>query len=238
MMNPYLAEFVGTTFLLVLGLGVNASVTLGKAYARQGGWMLVCVAWGIAVTLAIYVAGPSSGAHLNPAVTLALALDGTLDWNMVPGYILAQMAGGIAGGILVYFHFLPHWKETPDAVVKLGVFSTSPAIPNTAANFFSEVLATAVFIFGLFFIGTGKFADGLNPIVVGVLVTSIGLSMGSTTGFAINPARDLGPRIAHALMPIAGKGGSGWSYAWIPVAGPLTGAVLAWVLKSLLLPNA
>lgn len=236
-MNAYLAEFVGTTLLIVLGLGVNASVTLVKAYARQGGWMLVCVGWGLAVTLAIYASGEASGAHLNPAVTLAFALDGALGWDQVPGYIMAQLAGGIFGGILIYFHFLPHWKDTEDAAAKLGVFSTSPAIPNVLSNFLSEVLATAVLILGLFFIGTNKFADGLNPIIVGVLVTSVGFSLGSTTGFAINPARDLGPRIAHALLPIPGKGASGWSYAWIPVAGPFTGAVLAWLLKSVLLPN-
>lgn len=237
-MNPYLAEFVGTTLLIVLGLGVNASVTLTKAYARQGGWMLVCTGWGIAVTLAIYVSGSASGAHLNPAVSLAFALDGALEWSKVPGYMMAQLGGGILGAVLVYLQFLPHWKETEDPSAKLGVFSTSPAIPNLPANLFSEVLGTAVLILGLFFIGTNKFADGLNPIVVGVLITSIGFSLGSTTGFAINPARDLGPRIAHAILPIHGKGGSGWSYAWIPIIGPITGAVLAWLIKSFLLPNS
>lgn len=234
-MNPFLAEFAGTLFLLVLGLGVNASVALQNAYARSAGWLTVCIGWGIAVTLSVYAAGPHSGAHLNPAVTLAMALTGTLPWSDVPGYLAAQMAGGILAGMLVYLHFLPHWKVTGDPAVKLGVFSTGPAMDRPLANLWSEVLATAVFILGLFFIGQNRFSEGLNPVVVGALVTSIGLSLGSTTGFAINPARDLGPRIAHALLPIAGKGPSGWSYAWIPVAGPMAGAVLAWLIKSALL---
>ena len=234
-MSAYLAEFIGTALLIVLGLGVNASGTLNGSYARSGGWLMVCLGWGLAVTMAIYAAGSASGAHLNPAVSVAFALSGSLPWEMLPGYIAAQLGGAFTGAVLVWMQFLPHWKATPDPAAKLGVFSTSPAIPNTFTNFLSEVIGTTVLIMGLFFIGTNTFTEGLNPLIVGLLITSIGLSLGGTTGFAINPARDLGPRIAHALLPIAGKGSSDWAYSWIPVAGPVTGAVLAWLLKSILL---
>ena len=234
-MSAYLAEFVGTALLLVLGLGVNASGTLNGSYARSGGWLMVCLGWGLAVTMAIYAAGSASGAHLNPAVSVAFALSGSLPWEMLPGYIAAQLGGAFTGAVLVWIQFLPHWKATPDAAAKLGVFSTAPAIRSTLSNFLSEVIGTIVLIMGLFFLGTNRFTEGLNPLIVGLLITSIGLSLGGTTGFAINPARDLGPRIAHAVLPIAGKGSSGWAYSWIPVAGPVTGAVLAWLLKSTLL---
>lgn len=234
-MTPYLAEFAGTTLLMVLGLGVNASAALTGSYARSGGWLMVCLGWGLAVTMAVYAAGSASGAHLNPAVTVAFALNGTLPWEMVPGYVAAQMGGAIVGAFLIWLQFMPHWTATPDAAAKLGVFSTAPAIKNTVANFISEMIGTTVLIMGLFFLGTNTFTDGLNPLIVGLLITSIGFSLGGTTGFAINPARDLGPRIAHALLPIAGKGSSDWSYSWIPVAGPLAGAVVAWVLKGVLL---
>ena len=233
-MNPYIAEFVGTTLLILLGVGVNASVTLKESKSANAGWLVVCLSWGLAVTLSIYAVGSISGAHLNPAVTIALALKGDFLWADAPFYILAQLAGAICGSTLVYLHFLPHWEKTSDPAAKLGVFATAPAIRHSLSNFMSELIGTAVLIFGLLFIGTNEFADGLNPLVVGGLITTIGLCLGGTTGFAINPARDLGPRIAHALLPIEGKGHSDWSYAWIPVVGPISGAIIAvWIFNIL-----
>lgn len=233
-MNPYVAEFVGTTLLILLGVGVNASVTLKESKSANAGWLVVCLSWGLAVTLSIYAVGSISGAHLNPAVTIALALKGDFLWADAPFYILAQIAGSICGSTLVYLHFLPHWEKTSDPAAKLGVFATAPAIRHSLSNFMSELIGTAVLIFGLLFIGTNEFADGLNPLVVGGLIATIGLCLGGTTGFAINPARDLGPRIAHALLPIEGKGHSDWSYAWIPVVGPVSGAVIAvWIFNIL-----
>jgi glycerol uptake facilitator protein len=176
--------------------------------------------------LGIYAVGKVSGAHLNPAVTIAMAVNGSFSTDMVIGYILAQMAGAFAGAVLVWFHYLPHWKLTTEQSLKLAVFCTAPAVRNTFSNLISEILATAVLILGLLFIGANEFTQGLNPLVVGLLIIAIGLSLGGTTGFAINPARDLGPRIAHFVLPIPGKGNSDWSYAWIPVVGPIIGGVL------------
>jgi glycerol uptake facilitator protein len=233
-MNSYIAEFVGTTLLILLGVGVNASVTLKESKSAQAGWLVVCLGWGIAVTLSIYAVGSISGAHLNPAVTLALALKGSFPWEDVPFYMIAQLSGAICGSALVYLQFLPHWERTSDQSSKLGVFATAPAIKHNLSNFISELLGTSVLIFALLFIGTNQFATGLNPLIVGTLITGIGLSLGGTTGFAINPARDLGPRIAHALLPIPGKGSSDWGYAWIPVLGPLSGAIIAvWIFNML-----
>ena len=229
-MSPYIAEFTGTALLILLGTGVNASSTLKGSFSNGAGWLAGCFGWALGVTLAIYAVGSVSGAHLNPAVTLALAMRGAFAWADVPYYIVAQFAGAIAGSAITWLHFLPHWEKTNDQGAKLGIFCTSPAISNTIGNFMSELIGTFVLVMGLLFIGTNSFADGLNPLIVGALILSIGLSLGGTTGFAINPARDLGPRIAHAILPIAGKGGSNWGYAWIPVAGPLAGAVVAvWV---------
>lgn len=225
-MNPYVAEFFGTMLLILLGEGVVAGVVLKGTKSENAGWLTIVVGWGIAVTLAIYAVGQFSHAHLNPALTIAFAVKGDFSWSKVAGYIIAQMGGAFTGAVLVWLHFLPHWRRTPDAALKLAVFCTSPAEQMPIANLFSEVLATAVFMIGLLFIGTNEFTQGLNPIVVGMLIISIGLSLGGTTGFAINPARDLGPRIAHAILPIYGKGSSDWGYAWIPVAGPIIGAVL------------
>lgn len=225
-MNPYLAEFFGTFLLILLGEGVVAGIVLKGTKSENAGWLTICVAWGLAVTLAIYAVGNFSGAHLNPAITLALAVKGDFAWNQVGGYCLAQLGGAFAGAILVWLFYFPHWKNTPDAAAKLAVFSTAPAIRNTFSNLISELIATALLVFAILFIGVNEFTQGLKPIVVGLLIVSIGLSLGGTTGFAINPARDLGPRIAHALLPIQGKGSSDWSYAWIPVVGPLLGAVL------------
>lgn len=229
-MCSYLAEFFGTMLLIVLGDGVVAGVVLKGTKSENSGWLTIVLGWGLAVTLAIYAVGGISGAHLNPAVSIGLAWSGNFDWNLVPGYCLAQLAGAFVGAMLVWIHYLPHWKKTDSAEAKLAVFSSGPAVRSTVNNLISEMIGTMVLVLGLLCIGTNKFVDGLNPLVVGLLIISIGLSLGGTTGFAINPARDLGPRIAHFVLPIPGKGSSDWSYAWIPVVGPILGGLLgAWV---------
>jgi glycerol uptake facilitator protein len=237
-MSPYLAEFLGTLILILLGDGVVAAVVLKGTKSENAGWFTIVVGWGLAVTLAIYAVGNFSGAHINPAVTLALAIYGSFEWGLVPGYILAQVAGAFCGGVLVWIHFLPHWKVTENPEAKLAIFSTGPAIRSTISNLISEIIGTAVLILGLLTIGANKFTEGLNPLVVGLLIVSIGLSLGGTTGFAINPARDLGPRIAHYILPIHGKGHSDWSYAWVPVAGPLIGGTIGVLIYILLFPGA
>ena len=233
-MHPYLAEFIGTALLVLLGNGVVASLVLKESKAYNAGWLTIPIAWGLAVMLAVYAVGSFSGAHLNPAVSLGMAVAGSFSWGEVPMYVLSQVAGAVLGSVLVWLHFLPHWEKTPDQATKLAVFCTAPAIRNTISNLISEVIATALLILGLLFIGANKFADGLNPVIVGLLIVSIGLSLGGTTGFAINPARDFGPRLAHAILPIHGKGNSDWGYSWIPVVGPLIGAVIGALLYGLL----
>jgi glycerol uptake facilitator protein len=229
-MTPYFAEFFGTMILILLGNGVVAGVVLKGTKSENAGWLTIVVGWGLAVTLAVYAVGKISGAHLNPALTIAFAVKGDFPWADVPGYLLAQFVGAFVGATLVWLHYLPHWKRTHDSRAKLAVFSTAPAIRNTFTNLISEIIATAILAIALLFIGTNEFTQGLNPIVVGLLIISIGLSLGGTTGFAINPARDLGPRLAHAVLPIYGKGDSDWSYAWIPVVGPILGGILgSWV---------
>jgi glycerol uptake facilitator protein len=225
-MTPFLAEIIGTMILIILGDGVVAGVLLNKSKAQNSGWIVITMGWGLAVAMAVYAVGSISGAHLNPAVTLGLAAAGEFEWADVPAYILAQMIGAFLGAVIVWLQYLPHWKETHDQGLKLGVFSTAPAIRNTGANLLSEIIGTFVLVFAIMAIGANKFTDGLNPLIVGFLIVSIGLSLGGTTGYAINPARDLGPRIAHAVLPIAGKGSSDWGYAWIPVIGPIIGGVL------------
>ncbi|WP_026696123.1 MIP/aquaporin family protein [Peribacillus kribbensis] len=222
-MSPFLGEVIGTMILIVFGAGIGAGGSLNKSYANNPGWIVITIAWGLAVTMGVFAVGSVSGAHLNPAVTLALAIDGSFPWKDVPGYILAQMIGAILGSALVFLHYLPHWKATNDPGAKLGVFATGPAIPHTFSNLFSEIFGTFILVLGLLFIGANKFTQGLNPIAVGLLIVVIGMSLGGTTGYAINPARDLGPRIAHFLLPIPGKGSSNWGYSWIPVVGPLLG---------------
>ena len=225
-MNAYVAEFFGTMLLIVLGNGVVAGVVLKGTKSENAGWLTIVIGWGLAVTLAIYAVGKISGAHLNPAITIAFAMKGDFPWSDVAGYITAQLSGAIVGAFIVWLHFLPHWKRTDDQATKLGVFCTAPAIRNTFSNVVSEILATAVLVLGLLFIGSNEFTQGLKPLVVGLLIISIGLSLGGTTGFAINPARDLGPRIVHAILPIFGKGSSDWGYAWIPVVGPIIGGIV------------
>ncbi|NJP36253.1 MIP/aquaporin family protein [Alkalicoccus luteus] len=224
-MSVYIAEVIGTMILIIFGAGVVANVNLMKSKAQGGGWIVVALGWGFAVAMAVYAVGQYSDAHINPAVTLGFAAVGEFAWSMVPGYIAAQLVGAFIGAAIVFFHFQDHFKETDDPDVKLGVFSTDPAIPNRFSNFISEFIGTAVLLLGLLSIGANEFTEGLNPLIVGFLITAIGLSLGGPTGYAINPARDLGPRIAHAVLPITGKRDSNWGYALIPIAGPVFGGV-------------
>ncbi len=233
-MSPYLAEFLGTLLLVLMGDGVVANVSLRGTKGEGAGLVPVVMAWGLAVTLAIYAVGRISGAHLNPAVTIALFVNGDFPGDQVVGYIIAQFAGGFAGAILVWLFYLPHWSQTESQASKLGCFCTGPAIRSTGSNLLSEIIATMILVLAILFIGANNFADGLNPIVIGALIVSIGFSLGGTTGFAINPARDLAPRFAHFILPISGKGSSDWYYSWIPVLGPVIGGLLgSWLFKIL-----
>lgn len=224
----YLAEFLGTAFLLLLGNGINMTLNLNKSYGKGGGWMVTCFGWGIAVSMAAYLTGWVSGAYLNPALTIALAVDGALDWALVPGYIIAQVLGGIVGAILAYLTYKNLMDEELNPATKLGVFSTGPAIPNKFWNVVTEAVGTAILVIGILAIGYGKnmVEPGIKPFLVGMLISVIGMATGGATGFAINPARDLGPRIAHAILPIKGKGDSNWGYAWVPIVGPIIGALI------------
>jgi glycerol uptake facilitator protein len=233
-MSPYLAEFIGTLILVLLTDGAAAGVLLKSTKSENAGWLSIAIACGFAVTIAIYAVGMYSGAHLNPAVTIALASIGKFEWNLVLGYCFSQLAGAFVGATIVWIHYMPHWKLTNDPKVKLAVFSTAPAIRHTFSNFLSEAIGTATLVIALLFIGANQFADGLNPLIIGILVASIGLSLGGTTGFAINPARDLGPRLAHFVLPIAEKGSSDWQYAWIPVLAPMVGGLSGALLYQLI----
>jgi len=246
--NEFTAELVGTFLLILLGGGVCANVSLKKTAGHDSGWIVITAGWGLAVAMAVYAVVNFSGAHINPAVTLGLASIGELPWNDVPKYVAAQMLGAILGATTVWLAYLPHWEATENPAAKLGVFSTAPAIRKPFANLLCEIIGTFALVLGVLAIlspdaltpdvqknlGDEKAAEatrqvwtfGLKPLLVGLLVFAIGLSLGGPTGYAINPARDLGPRIAHALLPIHGKGKSDWSYAWIPVVGPCIGGVL------------
>jgi len=240
MTSPWLGEFLGTMILVLLGDGVVAGVLLKRSKAEGSGWLVITTGWAVAVMAGVFtaIACGSDDAHLNPAVTLGFSVrDGSFA-KFLP-YLAAQMLGAMSGGALVWLHYHPHWKETADAGAKLGCFCTAPAIRKTVANFLSEVIATFVLVFvaGAIFsknVAAGGPVAGLGPYLVGSLVWGIGLSLGGTTCYAINPARDLGPRVAHAILPVAGKGGSDWRYAPIPVLGPLTGGLLAGGLLRLL----
>ncbi|WP_368658216.1 MIP/aquaporin family protein [Metabacillus halosaccharovorans] len=219
-------EVVGTAILIFLGGSVCAGAALKKSFAYNAGWLAIQFAWGLAVTLAIFTVGKYSGAHLNPVITLVFAFSENFPWGQVAVYIVAQLLGTMIGAVGVYLHYLPHWKETKDKKAILGVFATSPAIQHTFSNLLSEILATFILILGILSIGANKFTDGLHPLAVGFLIITLGISLGGSTGAAMNPARDLGPRIIHFLLPIPGKGDSQWHYAWIPVIGPLLGGCL------------
>lgn len=239
-MSTYLAEAIGTMILVLLGDGVVANVVLDRSKGQNSGWIVITVGWAVAVTIAVYAVGRISGAHLNPAVTIALAATGSFSWADVLPYVAAQVIGGFAGAVLVWVAYYPHWAATRDRPLKLAVFATAPAIRSVPANFAAETIGTAVLLFGVLAIAANAqtlssagqvdlsvvFSRGLQPLLVGVLVLGIGVSLGGPTGYAINPARDLGPRIAHAVLPIAGKGDSDWGYSWIPVVAPIVGGVL------------
>ena len=236
-MSPFLAELLGTMLLIILGDGVVANVVLNRTKGHGSGWIVITAGWAFGVTVAVYAVGTFSGAHLNPAVTIGLASIGKLSWGLVPTYIGAQLLGAFLGATIVWLAYLPHWRDTSDPVAKLAVFCTGPAIRNPVSNMITEVIGTAVLVLGVLAILTPKNLNpdygwnvGLGPALVGVIVWAIGLSLGGPTGYAINPARDLGPRLAHAVLPIAGKGGSDWGYAWIPVVAPIIGGVMAALL--------
>jgi glycerol uptake facilitator protein len=243
-MDPYIAEFAGTALLILLGNGVVANVVLQQTKGHAGGWIVITAGWGLAVFSAVACVAQFSGAHINPAVTLGLAIAGAFPWSDVPGYVASQMVGAIAGATLVFGFYHPHYAATEDPAAKLATFATAPAIRQPLHNFFCEVVGTFVLMwavllavkpgFQLSFSGQSLQVPvglgSLDALPVGLVVFAIGLSLGGTTGYAINPARDLGPRIAHALLPVPGKGDSDWSYAPIPVFGPLVGAALAGLL--------
>jgi glycerol uptake facilitator protein len=234
------AETIGTAILILLGDGVVAATLLARSKAENGGWIVITFGWGMAVALAVYAVGQFSGAHINPAVTLGLAAIGEADWGDVPAYLAGQFLGAFIGATLVWLAYLNHWRVTDDRGAKLAVFCTGPAIRNTPANIATEVIGTFVLVFGVLAIAAneGIGESFLVPLLVGLLVFAIGLSLGGPTGYAINPARDLGPRIAHAVLPIAGKGSSDWGYAWVPVIGPIMGGILGAVGFELFWPVA
>ena len=232
-MTPFLAELIGTMILITLGDGVVANVVLQKTKGQNSGWIVITTGWALAVAIAVYAVGSISGAHLNPAVTIGLASIGKFSWALVPGYLAAQMIGAFLGAVIVWLAYLPHWAVTEDQGGKLAVFCTAPAIRRPLANLVTEIIGTALLVAGVLailrpenLVPNSGFEKGFAPFLVGLLVAAIGLSLGGPTGYAINPARDLGPRLAHAFLPIAGKGGSDWSYAWVPVIGPILGGVL------------
>lgn len=232
-MTAPLAELIGTALLILLGDGVVANVVLKQTKGHAAGWIVITAGWAFAVTVAVYATNAISGAHLNPAVTIGLASIGKFDWALVPAYVGAQIAGAFIGAVLVWLAYLPHWKATEAPGDKLAVFSTGPAIRHSVSNLICEIIGTVVLVLGVLSVaspanllpGTG-FDKGFAPALVGVIVWAIGLSLGGPTGYAINPARDFGPRLAHAILPIHGKGGSDWGYAWIPVLGPTIGGVI------------
>lgn len=244
MNSPFMGELFGTMFLIILGDGVVANVLLNKSKGQNSGWIVITTGWAFAVMVGVFVSGlfGSPAAHINPAVTLGLAAGGMFDWALVPSYIIAQILGAFLGAVIVWLSYYRHWGETADAGAKLGVFSTGPAIRDVVWNNITEIVGTFVLVMGVIAIfniaesptEAGIPVDGLGPFLVAALVWGIGLSLGGPTGYAINPARDLGPRIAHQLLPIAGKGDSDWGYSWIPVVAPVIGGILAGIVATLL----
>lgn len=232
-MSTFLAELFGTMLLIIFGDGVVANVLLNKSKGQNGGWMVIATGWGLGVAVAVYAVNSISGAHLNPAVTVGMAAIGKFAWSSVPVYVAGQMVGAFLGAVVVWLAYLPHWGITEDKGAKLAVFCTGPAVRKPGANLLTEIIGTFVLVLGVLAILSPKnlvpnsgFDTGFAPFLVGILVWAIGLSLGGPTGYAINPARDLGPRLAHFFLPIAGKGDSDWSYAWVPVVGPIIGGVL------------
>ena len=239
-MSIFGAEVIGTAILILLGDGVVAATLLYHSKAQNGGWIVITFGWGMAVTMAVYAVGQFSGAHLNPAVTLGLTIAGKAEWSDMYKYIGGEFCGAFVGAFLVWAAYSNHWEPTDDPGLKLAVYCTAPAIRNTIANLITEIIGTFVLVFGVLAIidpgNKGNAASGLNPLIVGLLVLAIGLSLGGPTGYAINPARDLGPRIMHAILPIPGKGPSDWGYAWIPVLGPLIGGTIGALAYNLFFP--
>ncbi|MBS4539596.1 aquaporin family protein [Clostridium sp. D2Q-11] len=235
-MAMYLAEFLGTMILILLGDGVVANVSLKGTKAEGSGWIVVATGWGLAVAMAAYITGWVSGAHINPALTIGFAVIGKISWSLVPGYIISQVLGAMVGAILVFVSFRNHFTKTDDPDTKLGVFCTAPAIRNYKWNAITEVIGTALLVIGILGINNGNNGVGvLSALLAGFLVWSIGLSLGGPTGYAINPARDLGPRIAHAILPIEGKRDSDWGYGIIPVVAPIVGGIIGAVVYQAIL---
>jgi len=227
-MNIFWGELIGTMILVLLGNGSVANVLLNKSKGHHSGWIVISAGWGFAVAIAVYATGWASGGHFNPAVTAGLCLAKKTSWDLFPLYLSGQMVGAILGAVLVWLAYLPHWQKTPDPQLKLLCFATQPAIRTYFANFLCEVIGTAVLLIGILGILNmhNGIADGMGPYAIGILIFSIGLSLGGPTGYAINPARDLGPRIAYAILPIKGKGSPDWAYAWVPIFGPLLGGLI------------
>ena len=234
-MTAFIGEFIGTMLLLILGDGVVANVLLARTKGNNSGWIVITFGWAIAVFVGVFTAAGLSGAHLNPAVTIAFAVINELEWSQVPIYILAQFAGAMVGALLVWIAYRPHFSATEDPDLKLAVFCTGPAIKHTANNLITEIIGTFVLVFAVLRLAKPSSSLGaLDALPVGLLVLGIGLSLGGPTGYAINPARDLGPRIMHFILPIRGKRNSDWDYAWIPVIGPIIGGILAALLFSII----
>ena len=230
-MLPYIAEFLGTMMLILLGDGVVANVTLNKSGMKGAGSIQITLAWGLAVIVPAFIFGAASGASFNPALTIALAIDGSFEWAMVPGYIVAQFAGAIVGACLVFILFKDQFDATDDPGTKLGVFSCGPSVPNMPLNILAEVVATFVLVFSIKGIGNVPgLASGVDKLLVNAIIVSCGMSLGGLTGYAMNPARDIGPRIAHSFLPIKGKGDSNWPYAVVTLVGPIIGAIIAVLL--------
>lgn len=234
-MNPYLAEFLGTTILIALGNGVVANVVLNKTKGNNSGWIVICFGWAMAVFVGVFTVAKFSGAHLNPAVSIALALTGDFPWSEVILYSISQVAGAFAGSVLVWLMYHSHFENTDDAQTKLAAFGTGPAIRKPLFNLMTETIATAIFLLCILLkIGPSNSLGALDALPVALLVLAVGLSFGGPTGYAINPARDLGPRIAYSLLPISKKGNSDWQYAWIPITGPILGAIIAGLIYNVL----
>jgi len=238
-MGHFKAEVIGTALLILLGDGVVAAVLLAKSKAQNAGWIVITWGWGMAVMVGAYSVFKFEGAHLNPAVTTGLAITGHLDWGDTPAYYAGEFVGAFIGAVLVYVAYLDHWAETEDPGLKLAVFCTGPAIRNPVSNLITEIIGTFVLLFGILSVTShpGVATSGIQVLLVGLLVLGIGLSLGGPTGYAINPARDLSPRVAHFLLPIAGKGDSDWEYSWIPVVGPLIGGSLGALAYMWLFPG-
>lgn len=233
-MTTFWAELIGTLILVLLGDAVVANVILKKTKGHNGGWIVIASGWAFAVAIPVFMFGSISGAHFNPAVTLALAVVGKFSWANVPMYLCAQILGAFLGAALVLISYYNHFEATEDKAVKLGVFCTAPEIRKPAFNFITEFIGTFLLMFAILGITANSFADGVQPISIGMLVWAIGLSLGGPTGYAVNPARDFGPRLAHFLLPVPGKGKSDWGYAWIPVVSPILGAIAAAVVYNII----